>query len=90
MKLEDMTLAEIEQLEEASRMSISQLEDRNAPKGRLMRAIAFVAKRRDDPEYTWDQAGALTMADLDAIVDMGGDEPDDPTEAQPRIGSAVS
>ena len=70
MRLEDLTLSEIEQLEEAAKMSISQLDDPRSPKGRLMRAIAFIAHRREDPAYTWEQAGALRMEELDAIVSI--------------------
>lgn len=79
MKLQDLTLAEIEQLEDAAKMSITQLEDPRAPKGRLMRAIAFITVRRDDPSFSWDDAGALRMDELDALISLGEEDADDPT-----------
>lgn len=59
--LEHLTVGEIEEIEELTGLAIDALADPKAPKGRVMRALGYVVKRRADPEFTWEQAGALKV-----------------------------
>lgn len=84
MNLADLTLGEIEQIEDAARLSITAVDDPTAPKARLFAAIGFVVTRRDRPDFTWEQAQAMTIDEVTAL--MGGDESDDPTSTLKPTG----
>lgn len=55
--LNHLTIAEIETIEEITGTPIDALQDPKLPKGKTLRAIAYVVGKRDDPEYTLEQAG---------------------------------
>jgi hypothetical protein len=67
--IDHLTLGEIAQLEDLSGQSLSQFSEDDAPKARFLTALAFLAKRREDSAYTFSQAEALTLTDLNAILD---------------------
>ena len=48
------------------------LGDEDAPKGKLMAALALVINRRTDPKFTLEMANKMTMAEITALI--GGDE----------------
>jgi hypothetical protein len=73
-----LTLAEIEEMEERCGMGFAKIGKAlegdtsvDVPIGRLMRSLAFVLKKREDPEFTWEQAGALNVQ----LVDEAGKVP---------------
>lgn len=68
-----LTLGEIAQIEEISGQSISVMGDDAAPKAKLMAAMVFIAKRREEPTYTLQQAEAMSMEEFDALFDVGDD-----------------
>jgi hypothetical protein len=70
--LQDLTIEEIELIEDTLDIAFDDLFKKGAKKGRLMRAVAFIAKRREDPAFTWEQAGSLRIE-----FEQGSD----PTEA---------
>lgn len=63
-----MTVGEIEIIEELTGMSIDQFATNGVPKGKMMRAVGLCIKRRDDPDYTWEQAGDLRIDFRSAIA----------------------
>jgi hypothetical protein len=69
-----MTLNEIEQIELLSGRNIDSIMDDNAPRGRALKAIIFVMTKRDKPDFTFEQAGALSLEEATAL--FGGDEED--------------
>lgn len=69
--LDNLTLGEVSQLEELSGLSLSEIADEHAPKGKFMTALAYLAKRRQDPSYTYSQAETLTLAEVSDVI--GGD-----------------
>ncbi|MGK0715147.1 hypothetical protein ACR5KS_03630 [Leucobacter sp. W1153] len=69
--LEELTLGEISQLEELSGLSLSEIADDHAPKGKFMTALAYLAKRREDPSFTYSQAEMLKLSEVQDI--LGGD-----------------
>ncbi len=74
---DDLTLGEIEDMEEAAGVSFQKLlkmfseEDLST---RAMRAVMWIMLRRDDPDYTFEDAKDLTVSDIDnlEIVDSDG------------------
>lgn len=74
--LNRMTLGELEEIEERTGLTIGEISQRAAgqgggPSARLLRALAFVAMRRDDPSVTWESTGDLAVEDF-----VGADEVD--------------
>lgn len=66
--IEHLTLGEIAQLEELSGLALSEIADDNAPKGKFLTALAYLAKRREDASFTFSQAEMLTLADVNVIL----------------------
>lgn len=84
MDISRLTLGEVAKIEELSGQPISRLGEEDAPKGAVLAALAFVAKRRENPKFTWNDAQALTFDEANAILNLtsdddAGEEPD-PTE----------
>ena len=70
---ESLTLNEVEQIELITGNSIDQILDAGQPKGKAMKAIIFIMKKRLDPNFTIEQAGALSMTEANALF-AGEDE----------------
>jgi hypothetical protein len=64
---ESLTLNEVEQIELITGSSIDQLMDAGQAKGKAMKAIIFVMKKRTDPNFTLEQAGAISMTEANAL-----------------------
>lgn len=73
-----LTLGEVAKVEELSGMPISAIGDDERPKGNALAALAFVAKRREDPKFTWNQAQGLTLDEAQDILGMGPTPQDGP------------
>jgi hypothetical protein len=61
LDIQDLTVEEVELIEDYLDLPIDQAFGPNAKRGKLLRAVAFVTKRREDPTFTWEQAGALKV-----------------------------
>lgn len=59
--LNHLTVAEIEEIEERTGLPFDQFGESGKPKGKLLRGIAFVLRRREDPSFTWEEAGNLKV-----------------------------
>ena len=70
LDIEDLTLGELDTIEEMSGQSIAVLNDPSKPKAKLLRAIALVVKRREDPTFSWEQT-----ANLHLEMEEGADDP---------------
>jgi len=71
-----LTLGEYAQVEDLSGLPISAMADETKPKVKQQIALAYVIKKRSDPTFTYSQAEALTMNDLQEL--LGSGEDDDP------------
>ena len=71
-----MTLAEIEQIELLTGRNIDSIMDEDSPRGRALKAIIYVFNKRTDPNFTIEQAGAMSLSEATAL--FAGDE--DPKE----------
>lgn len=70
--MQELTINDIETIEEMTGMPIDKIGDADQPKGKLMRALAFISARKTDPTATPESVG-------DLVLDMGAGE--NPTEA---------
>ena len=59
--LASMTLSEIEEFEDRAGICIDDVFDPGLPRGKSLRALAYLSRRRTDPEFTWEQAGELRV-----------------------------
>jgi len=71
---DSLTLDEVETIETFSGHSIDKIMDDGTPRGRTFKVILWVMKKRIDPNYTLEQAGALTLADATEL--FSGETPD--------------
>lgn len=62
--VQQLTINDVETIEEMTGMPIDKLGDPDAPKGKLMRALAFIKARKTDPSATPESVG-------DLVLDMG-------------------
>tara|TARA_R110000824_G_scaffold292421_2_gene480848 strand:- start:2577 stop:2828 length:252 start_codon:yes stop_codon:yes gene_type:complete len=73
--LNDLTIGEVVEIEERTGLPLDALGDPGKPKGKLLQTLAFIAKRREDPEFTWEQAGELKIStSADPVDPESGDE----------------
>lgn len=72
MDIKTLTMGEIAKIEDLSGLPISALGDEDAPKGKLMAALALVIKRRTDSKFTLEMANQMTMEEITSL--MGVDE----------------
>lgn len=64
---ESLTLNEVEQIELITGKSIDQLLDAGNAKGKAMKAIIFIMKKRIDPDFTLEQAGEISMTEANRM-----------------------
>ena len=77
-----MTLGEIDEFEERTGVSIDMAFEPGVPRGKTFRACAWIERKRTDPEFTWEQAGALRMKETPQ-----GEEPaEESAEVDPTSG----
>ena len=74
-----LTVGEMAEVERISGVSVTAMGDTDAPKGKLFAALAYVAKRRENPGFTLDDANNLTVAEVGEILGTGGDDAENPT-----------
>ena len=78
----DMTVGELEFVEEKTGRSITAAFAEDAPKGTALRALAYIVRRRDDPDFTWEQSADLRVRMLPQLGEENGSGP--PTEPARR------
>jgi hypothetical protein len=71
---ESLTLNEVEQIELITGNSIDQLLDAGQAKGKAMKAIIFIMKKRIDPDFTLEQAGQISMTEANSLF-AGASDP---------------
>jgi hypothetical protein len=72
-----MTLNEIELIEQLTSRNIDSIMADDAPRGRSFKAIIFVYKKRTDPNFTFEQAGLLSLEEASKLF---GDDDVDPKD----------
>ena len=59
--ISDLTIAEVVLIEDLTGMPLDAMGQSDKPKGRMLQALAFITKRRDNPDFTFEQAGELKI-----------------------------
>ncbi|MEO6089279.1 MAG: hypothetical protein ABIQ18_39820 [Umezawaea sp.] len=77
----DLTVGEIETIEDLIDASIDSIGLPGARKGRFLRAVAYVVKRRDNPEFTWEDAAHVRMAMPESRAGESDENPTGPDAA---------
>ena len=73
--INDLTIAEVVEIEERTGLPLDALGQADKPKGKMLQALAYISKRRDNPDFTWEDAGALKISTDSTSVDPSdGDE----------------
>ena len=65
----DLTIAEVVEIEDRTGLPLDALGQADKPKGRMLQALAFIVKRRENPDYTWEEAGALKINTTSEKID---------------------
>ena len=60
--LDDLTIAEICEIEELTGQPFDAMNDPTKPKGKMLQAMAFISKRRSNPDFTFEEAGAIKIS----------------------------
>ena len=61
LNFDDLTLGEIEEIEMLLGGSIDSIYQDGKPKGRAMRVIYWIAKRKQDPKLKFEDTESVTM-----------------------------
>ena len=69
MSMTKLTVGDIAEIEQISDLPFSALGDANTPKGKLMQAVAYVLKRKDNPAFTFEDAGQLSMDEINTLLE---------------------
>ena len=73
--INDLTIGEIVEIEERTGLPLDALGQADKPKGKMLQALAYISKRRDNPDFTWEMAGELKISTASDPVDPSdGDE----------------
>ncbi len=59
--INSLTIAEVVEIEDRTGLPLDALGQADKPKGRMLQALAYISKRREDPEFTWEMAGELKI-----------------------------
>lgn len=59
--MDSLTIDEIEEIEEIVGGAIDSAFAAGQPKGKALRALGYITRRRTDPDFTLDQAGQLVV-----------------------------
>ena len=72
IKFEELTLGEIEEVELMLNTSIDQAFADGKPKGRALRVLFYVAKKRENPTYKFEETEKVTQQE--ALKFLTGDD----------------
>ena len=67
--ISELTVGEIIEIEELTGMPLDALGQSDKPKGKMLAALAFVSKRRENPKFTWEDALELKITTSQSEVD---------------------
>jgi len=76
-EFETLTIAEVETIEHISGSPIDSLMDDKALKGKSLKAVIFVIKKRENAMFTLEDAGQLSFKDAMEVLNAGESDPKD-------------
>lgn len=77
---ESLTIEDVETIEHISGRAIDSIMDDESPKGKTMKAIVFVVKRKENPMYTLDDAGKVSFKEAMELLQSGDADPKETPE----------
>ena len=72
--INDLTISEIVTVEELTGLPFDALSDPDKPKGKMLQALAFISKKRENPEFTFEMAGELSISMESEELDFTDDD----------------
>lgn len=75
MNFDNLTLGEIEEIELLTGMSLDALFQDGKPKGRAMRAVYYISRKRIEPDYKFEDSVKVTQRE--AVDYVQGNNPKD-------------
>ena len=69
LDISDLTIAEIVEIEELTGMPLDSLGQADKPKGKMLQAMAYISKRRDNPDFTFEMAGNIKITTTETKPD---------------------
>lgn len=73
INFDDLTLGEVEELELLIGKGIDAAFEDGKPKGRALRAFMFIAKKRENPNFKFEDT--LTISQKEAAAFLAGEDP---------------
>ena len=64
LNVDDLTLGELEDIEERTGVNVATLRGGGPPPSKVLTALVWVMKRREDPSFTYEQARELKVTEL--------------------------
>lgn len=77
---DELTLDEVELIEELTGFSVDLLREQATPKGKMLKAMVVVVNRRTDPEFSFEDAGKINIKTVNEMT-AGDEDDEDPPEA---------
>lgn len=73
--LDSLTLDEVETIENLAGVAMDELMGAGKLKGKALKAVVFVAQRRQNPDFKMEDAGKITFAGALELFNGAGDDP---------------
>lgn len=67
--IDTLTIGEAAEVETLSGIALDELEAPGKPKMRLVMALYFILKRRDNPELSFVDVGSVPLSDISKYLD---------------------
>ena len=80
MDISKLTLEEVGTIEQKSGLPFGAIGDNSKPKGKLFQALAYVIKRRENPSFSWTDAGKMTFDEINALITPEKDDEEEGKE----------
>ena len=72
--INDLTIAEVVEIEDLTGMQLDALGQDDKPKGRMLQALAYITKKKENPEFTFEDAGKLKITTASSKPDPTADD----------------
>jgi len=70
MRIEEITLAEMAEIEKKANAPIAWLSDDDKPKAVLLQALNWVIQKRSNPNFTFEEAGKTALTEINKLIEV--------------------
>jgi len=70
MRIEEITLAEMAEIEKKANAPIAWLSDDDKPKAVLLQALNWVIQKRSNPNFTFEEAGKTPLTEINKLIEV--------------------